>query len=402
MAKRVYNADKTSYADYDETGRQTGAGLAGTENWASNPTSANIGNLPASSQALLGNSSGGSPSRNSLGSNDYTNQLNDLKKAQLSQAMAGLDKQRNASLSNLSSEKATIEPAYQKQKIQAGVTAKQTARSFDEFMAQRGGAKSGIAGQGTLLNNVAYQGQVGSLNQAEASAISDNARRVTDVNNAYESDVTGAKAGIEAQALQNYITQMNADRAYEQANSQFSQNLGLQRDQLASSNNQWNQQFDYGKTRDTVGDSQWQQTFDANQKVQQWQQEFQMMGFNAEQAYQAAQLKLAQEQATADNNYRYTALAKSGSSGGSPSANLSALKYQNELGSQQALASSMQGLQQMASNGSTRSEILKFINSNAGDLQANGVPVQDLYGWASKNFTWDKNGSGWYDTSEDD
>lgn len=236
--------------------------------------------------------------------NDITAQMEALKQAQLRASMAGLDKSRQASLSNLQAERATIEPEYQKQKMQAGVTAKQTARSFDEYMAQRGGNQSGIAGQGQLLNNVAYQGQKGVLDQGEAMAMSDNARRVTGVNNAYESDVVGAQAGIEAQYLQNYIQQMNADRAYglqefqvnnqaeqfaqqfglsqqqfantinqqgienayrdksfAQSADQFAQQMGLSREQFASqldqwsksfnqSNSQWQQSFDYGKTQD--------------------------------------------------------------------------------------------------------------------------------------------------------
>lgn len=142
-----------------------------------------------------------------------------LKQAQLQASMAGLGKARDSSLSNLSAEKATIEPQYQKQKMQANVTAKQTARSFDEYMAQRGGGvagdnKSGIGGQGTMLNLMGYQGQKGALDQAEAGAITDNARRVTDVGNNYESDVVGAEAGIQSQYLQNYINQMNQDKQF--------------------------------------------------------------------------------------------------------------------------------------------------------------------------------------------
>jgi hypothetical protein len=180
---------------------------------------------------------------------DITGQMAQLKKAQLAAAMAGLDKQKNASLSNLSAEKATIAPAYQKSKIAADVTAQQGARSFDEYMAQRGGGisgnnKSGIAGQGTLLNTIAYQGQKGALDQAEASAISDNARRVTGVNNAYESDVQGANAGVEAQHLQSYINQLNQDRTF---------NYGVSRDNVID--NRYADETAYGRGRDTVIDN---------------------------------------------------------------------------------------------------------------------------------------------------
>jgi len=355
---------------------------------------------------------GGGSSRLDSSSNNYQNYLEKLKKAQLSASMASLDKQRNSSLSNLSAERATIEPEYQKSKIQAGVTAKQTARSFDEYMAQRGGSKSGIAGQGTLLNNMAYQRQYGELDQAEKSELADNARRVTDVNNNYESDLVGAKAGIEAQALQNYIQQMNLDRAYNQQNYQFDTSTGLQRDQFnanlglqqAGLTGMYNgQQTLQAKTAQQ--DQEYRvATLKLQQDSQTWQQQFQEKGFNADESFRLAQLKFQQQQAALDEKYRYATLARSGSSGsgGSSSASLSAIKYQNEMSSQQALAKAMQGLQSMANGGKTRSQLLAHINSNAGDLQANGVPIQDLYGWATKNFTWDKKNGQWYNTADED
>lgn len=227
-----------------------------------------------------------------------------LKQAQLQASIAGLDKSKNASLSNLSAEKATIEPQYQKQKMQAGVTAKQTARSFDEYMAQRGGGiagnnKSGIAGQGTLMNNLGYQGQVGALNQAEAGAITDNARRVTGVQNAYESDVQSAQAGIQAQHLQNYINQMNQDRQFEQSQSQFDQNFGLQRDQYQSGLSQWDKSFGLQQSQ-----------YSDNKTQQQWENEM-------------AQLSLARQKANSGGS--------SSGNGGPANANATTIKYGKDL-----------------------------------------------------------------------
>ncbi|SDG47316.1 hypothetical protein [Desulfosporosinus hippei] len=356
---RKYNPDG-SFNDYDENGKVIGGGLKGTEGLRDTSGSSNSGYESSMSSGL-----------------------SNLKNYQKQQTMAQLDQQRQNALSNLKAEKATIEPVYQQKKTQAGVNARQAARSFDEYMAQRGGggAKSGIAGQGALMNNLGYQNAYSALDQAEASALSDNARRVSDVENNYESNLTSANAGLEAQYLQAYLDQKNRDKAFglQEAGltGMYNDAPTLANQQYNSGLDQWREQFDYGKSRDTVADTQWGKQFDAGQS----QTEF-------EQWLAKQQLALSQQSA---------ARASSGSS----SANLSAVKYQNELGAQQSLATSMQGLQSMASNGATRSDILKFINANAGDLQANGVPVQDLYNWAAKNFTWDKNGSGWYNTAEE-
>jgi hypothetical protein len=115
------------------------------------------------------------------------------------------------------------------------------------------------------MNNLGYQGQVGSLNEAEAGALSDNARRVTGVNNAYESDVVGAEAGIQAQYLQNYIQQMNADRNYGLQQDQF----GLQQQQYNSGLDQWQKSYD-------TGNSQWDKTYGTNQEQQKFENELAM------------------------------------------------------------------------------------------------------------------------------
>jgi len=260
-----------------------------------------------------GGSSGGGGGSSSRSASPYQDQLNALKRAQLKASTAALDKQRNSSLSNLTAERAVIEPTYQKEKMQAGVTAKQTARSFDEYMAQRGGNRSGIAGQGQLLNNMAYQRQYGELGQAEASELSDNARRVTDVNNAYESDLVGAEAGIQAQYLQNYLQQMNLDRQYNQSESQFNANLGLQQAGLTGMYN--GEQTLQARTAEQ--DQAYRiESLQLQKEAQTWQQQFQEKGFTADEAYRAAQMKFQQEQAALDEKYRYATLAKSGSSGG--------------------------------------------------------------------------------------
>ena len=273
-------------------------------------------------------------------SQDYSTaaQMEQLKQAQIKAAMAALDKQRNSSLSNLTAERATIEPEYQKQKMQAGVTARQTARSFDEYMAQRGGNRSGIAGQGTLMNNMAYQGQVGALNQGEASAISDNARRVTDVNNAYQSDVAAANAGAEASYLQNYINQMNADRTFNQNDLQANRSHGLQ---ALSAKQQ--------------------------QDAQLWEQQFKEKGFSADEAYRMAQLKMQQEQAAADNQYRYAALNRSSSGGGSGGSegSGSTVKY-----SDSSTLSMKNKLDSALANGATVDELISELDGFIEDGSA--------------------------------
>jgi hypothetical protein len=215
--------------------------------------------------------------------------------------------------------------------------------------------------------------QLSDVENQKASSISDIASKLAllqrqyndgtlDLNNqmASEKAAAASKAMLDAQAWADATQQRGIDNSARQA------------------------QFDYQKQLDS-----WNQAFQQKQYDNGLNMDIaQLMGsYNGAPTLAAQQLALSAQKAYSG-----------GGSGTNQS--LSDIKYQDEVGSKQSFAQAMQGLQTMASNGSTRSEILKFINSNAGDLQANGVPVQDLYNWATKNFTWDKKNGEWYDTVE--
>ena len=212
---RTYNSDGTAYTDTDANGRQVGGGLKGTENYGASGGSS-------------GSSSGGLRASNNSYPSNIQSQINALKQSQIKASMASLGKARDSSLSNLSAEKAKIAPEYYGKRNSASSQSQLGAKNFAEFMAARGQTSSGVASQNEIANGVALQGQIGSLNQAEAGANVENARQVTNVQNAYNSDVVSAEANANATALQNVINQMNADRAYAQANDQFNKNYGLQ------------------------------------------------------------------------------------------------------------------------------------------------------------------------------
>lgn len=158
---------------------------------------------------------------------DIQSQIDELKQAQIASTTASLGKARDSSLSNLSAEKATIAPQYYAKRNATSTASQLGAKNFAEFMAQRGGTNSGVANQAEIASNVSLQGNLGSLNLQEQGANNDNARRVTDVGNAYNSDIASAQAGAYAQSLQNTISQMNQDRAFQQASDQFNKNFGL-------------------------------------------------------------------------------------------------------------------------------------------------------------------------------
>lgn len=144
---------------------------------------------------------------------DTTQMMDDLKQAQIRAQVAALDKQRNNSLSNLDTEQAGLGSVYYEKRNQAAAASDVSAMNFAQRAASRG--ISGNAGaMPEIYRNSALQGQIGALDQAEASANASIESNRANVRNNYEADLVAAQAGIEAQALQNYISQMNTDREF--------------------------------------------------------------------------------------------------------------------------------------------------------------------------------------------
>lgn len=147
-------------------------------------------------------------------SNDYIlQQQRELAEAQRRSRIAALDKQKDNELANLDTEQAGIDPYYYSKRNQAAAQSDIGAMNFAQFMAARG-IKGNAGAMPEIYRNAGLQNQIGALDQSQAQVNADIGRRRTGIQNAYESDVVNANADIDAQALKNYIDQMNADRVF--------------------------------------------------------------------------------------------------------------------------------------------------------------------------------------------
>lgn len=169
--------------------------------------------------------------------NEYINQL---KQAQLQSRIAALDKARTGALSALDTEKANVAPAYYDKRNQAAAASDVGAMNFAQYMAARG-IKGAAGAMPEVYRQAGLQGQIGALDRQEAANLAAIENQKANINTGYESDVAAANADVEAQALQNYINQMNADRAYQLQQAQLTGSLGDTRT-LAG------QEFDYSKS----------------------------------------------------------------------------------------------------------------------------------------------------------
>ena len=178
--------------------------------------------------------------------------LNQLLEQQKQSTMAGLEASRQTSLSALGAEETAVKPAYAEKRSQARTTSQLNAKSFADFLAQRGLTNSGGAALGETNRTGALQGQIGGLMEAEQAQLGDINRRRTLAEQNYATGLQGADAQMNAQSIQNQLTllqdqmarteqdKINADNqliqdknAYLQTIGQFSNNYQAEIDRIS-------------------------------------------------------------------------------------------------------------------------------------------------------------------------
>lgn len=125
--------------------------------------------------------------------------------------IAGLERARQASLSALGAEQAEIAPAYAGARSQTRAVSERGAQQFAQFLASRGLTQAGGAALGETRRLGAQQAALGGLQEQETAALGDIARRRSDIQAGFASDVEAARAGIQAQSLQDAIAQARLD-----------------------------------------------------------------------------------------------------------------------------------------------------------------------------------------------
>lgn len=129
----------------------------------------------------------------------------DLYALQEKKRIAALEAQKRSALASLKTEKQQINPAFNTALSNvAGQSARQ-ARNLAEYLAQRGQTQSGIAAQSEMQRYSDLMGQHGLLEQQRANALSDIARRETQVQSAYDEG-----------ALQALLDRQIGETAYQQ------------------------------------------------------------------------------------------------------------------------------------------------------------------------------------------
>ena len=151
---------------------------------------------------------------------DIQDSIRQLGEAQRQSRIAGLESAMNSALSSLDTEQSALKGTFYNQRNQAAADADVGQYNFAQYMASRG-MKGNAGAMPELYRNTGLLNRLGALGQQEAQANTDieNQRKTLRTN--YQSDVQAVNADADAQALERYINQLNADRAYRMQEKQL-------------------------------------------------------------------------------------------------------------------------------------------------------------------------------------
>ena len=142
----------------------------------------------------------------------YQDDLNRLTEAQKNAQKEALKKAKQQALANLDVQEQAIKPMYQNQRNMASASSQQGARSFAEYLANRGLTNSGAAAQGEINRLGALQNTMGNIGVAEANAYRDIANQRTAIENDYVSSLANANAQIDANYYNSLLNYNQAQR----------------------------------------------------------------------------------------------------------------------------------------------------------------------------------------------
>ena len=172
--------------------------------------------------------------------NNYSDYISAANEAQQEAALAELESAYKNNVSTLDASAAKIAPTYQAAKNETAATSEQSKRNFSEY-ANASGLNSGTSGQAELARNVTLQGNLSSLNQAQADALSSVDLQRTQLTTEYNSAIASAKASgdyelasalyqeavrVDESLVSNALSQAGLDA------NQWSANYTLQQDAL--------------------------------------------------------------------------------------------------------------------------------------------------------------------------
>lgn len=142
----------------------------------------------------------------------YDDDLQRLKRLQQEATAQQLKAQKEKTLQALAEQEATIKPAYQAQRNSTAAVSAKNARSFNEYLANRGLTNSGAAVQAESNRMSTLQNNLANIDTQETNALNEIARARRNAETDYANGLATANAQIEADYFSKVLAENQRQR----------------------------------------------------------------------------------------------------------------------------------------------------------------------------------------------
>lgn len=142
----------------------------------------------------------------------YDDDLQRLKRLQQEATAQQLKAQKEKTLQALAEQEATIKPAYQAQRNSTATVSAKNARSFNEYLANRGLTNSGAAVQAESNRMSTLQNNLADIDTQETNALNEIARARRNAETDYANGLATANAQIEADYFSKVLAENQRQR----------------------------------------------------------------------------------------------------------------------------------------------------------------------------------------------
>ena len=155
---------------------------------------------------------GGKSNTQIINDTSYSDDLNRLKRLQQKATANELKAQKEKTLQALAEREATIKPTYQNQRNLASANSQKGARSFSEYLANRGLTNSGASAQGEMNRLSTLQNTLGTIDTNEINELNEIARARANAESDYASNLATANSKLEAEYFNNLLQENQRQR----------------------------------------------------------------------------------------------------------------------------------------------------------------------------------------------
>ena len=160
----------------------------------------------------IGNGGKSSINPNYSKETSYQDDLNRLKRLQQKATANELKAQKEKTLQALAERESTVKPTYQNQRNLASANSQKGARSFSEYLANRGLTNSGASAQGEMNRLSTLQNTLGTIDTNETNELNEIARARANAESDYASNLATANSKIEAEYFNNLLQENQRQR----------------------------------------------------------------------------------------------------------------------------------------------------------------------------------------------